>query len=197
MKYEYREFRGEQWLWPKEDYHCWVHLTTHFPDIPEQILAKIGGADVVVQAGGNCGLYTAQYASMVNEVITFEPDAINYHCLKENLKDYDNVTIYHEALGNVERNIAMRTDRINTGASRVSKSIRGTIPQVPLDKYDIDPDLIHLDIEGMEKSALKGALRILEESHPAVAVEYNRGGSLLEELGYRRVANFGHDWLYQ
>lgn len=195
--YEYRNFRGQDWLWPKKDYHCWKHLTEYFPDIPEQILNKIGGADTVVQAGGNCGLYTAQYASLVSEVITFEPDPVNYHCLRKNLEDYDNVTMYPHALGDVERNIAMRTDRINTGASSVSKSLKGNIKQVPLDNYDIDPDLIHLDIEGMEKSALKGALRILEESHPAVAVERGVGRDLLEDLGYVKVANFGLDWLYQ
>ena len=197
MTYEYRNFRGQDWLWPEKDYHCWKHLTETHPDIPEQILDKIGGADVVVQAGGNCGLYTAQYASLVNEVITFEPLPSIFRCLEENMKDYDNVTMYPHALGDVEKLIGMRKRFSNIGASRVSKSLKGNIKQVPLDNYDIDPDLIHLDIEGMEKSALKGALRILEESRPAVAVERDIGGDLLEELGYRKVANFGMDWLYQ
>jgi FkbM family methyltransferase len=196
VTYEYRNFRGKDWLWPKSDYHCWKHLTEYFPDIPEQILFTIDGANTVVQAGGNCGLYTAQYADMVDKVITFEPEPTNYHCLKENLKEYNNVTIYPHALGNVEKLIGMRKRFTNMGASFVSKSLKGNIKQVPLDNFDIQPDLIHLDIEGMEKSALRGAMKILKKYHPAVVIERNVGANLLVELGYEPQGKFGLDYLH-
>ena len=67
---------------------------------------------------------------------------------------------------------------------------------MPLDNYDIQPDLIHLDIEGMEKSALRGAMRILKKYHPAVAIERNTGANLLDELGYQPLMQFGLDWLH-
>ena len=171
-------------------------MTKQHPDIPIQILVMIGGADTVVQAGGNCGLYTAQYASHVNEVLTFEPDLVNYHCLKENLKEYNNVTMHPFALGSKEAVVGIKIDRVNTGASSVSEQLDGKIKQVPLDNYDIDPDLIHLDIEGMEKNALEGMTRILKKYRPAVVVERNNGGDLLLELGYKKIANIGLDWLY-
>lgn len=197
--YEGRYFRGETWIWPSKDYHCWKHLTKYHPDIPKQILSEIGGASVVVQAGGNCGLYTAQYASLVDEVITFEPDPVNYFCLENNLLNYDNVTMFESALGAEESEVLIMCDRKNTGASKITNRKHGNnykVKQVRLDDFNVAPDLVHLDVEGWEHYALEGMIETLKEHHPAVAVENNNGGDFLKDLGYLQVAQFGMDWLY-
>ena len=68
---EVRIYNDREWLWPSADYHCWKHLTEQHPSVPDDILEIVGKVHTVVQAGGNCGLYTAAYAKHVNHVITF------------------------------------------------------------------------------------------------------------------------------
>jgi len=190
---EVRIFEEREWLWPKEDYHCWKHLTEYHPTIPEDILKTIGKVFTVVQAGGNCGLYTAQYAKHVQHVITFEPEPNNFLCLKNNITE-TNVTMYEAALGDKECYVGVKVDPINSGATRVIN--KGSIKQVRLDDYEIEPDLIHLDIEGHEPHALKGMLDTLKKCHPVVALERGNGENILFDLGYSKWKQFGLDWLY-
>jgi FkbM family methyltransferase len=190
---EIRVFEGREWLWPTADYHCWKHLTIDHPTIPEDILNEIGRVFTVVQAGGNCGLYTAQYAKYAQHVITFEPEPNNYLCLENNITE-DNVSMFEAALGERERTIGLKVDPINSGATRVIND--GDIKQVRLDDYGLEPDLIHLDIEGHEPHALNGMLDTLKKCHPAVALERGNGEEILFKLGYSRVKQFGLDWLY-
>ena len=194
-----RQFRERQWLWPVEDYHCWKHLTELHPDIPRDIIAEIGGASLIVQAGGNCGLYVAQYAYFCDEIHTFEPDGNNYKCLSQNVHE-KNVIMYNKALGEATRQVALRTDRVNNGPSR---AITGSgVDMIMLDSLQLKPDLIHLDIEGHEKWALKGARETIDKYSPAVVLEctddinIGSGESILFELDYTKRKQFGLDWLY-
>ena len=194
MNYETRFWRNKDWLWTADDHHAWNHLTMQHPDIPKQILEEIKDVNMVVQAGGHCGLYTWQYCSAVDEVVTFEPDIWNLKCLKENLKEYNNVSIYPYALGNEDRKCGIIRDRVNSGATRVKR--RGDLMQVTLDRFHLEPDLIHLDIEGMERSALKGMLGTIKISKPAIVLERANGEDILTDMGYKRHKQFGLDWLY-
>lgn len=190
---EIRLYNDREWLWPSEDYHCWKHLTEYHPSIPDDILEVVGRVFTVVQAGGNCGLYTAEYAKHAKHVITFEPEPNNFYCLQQNITEV-NVTMYEAALGDRECFVGVKVDPINSGATRVIND--GNIKQVRLDDYGLEPDLIHLDIEGHEPHALRGMLDTLNRCHPAVALERGNGEEILFKLGYRRVKQFGLDWLY-
>ena len=180
---EIRLYNDREWLWPSADYHCWKHLTEQHPTVPDDILKLVGEVDTVVQAGGNCGLYTAVYAKHAKHVITFEPEPNNFHCLKENVKE-KNVTMYEVALGDRSCNVGLKTDPINSGAASIIND--GNIPQVKLDDYNLEPDLIHLDIEGHEQYALLGMLETIERCHPAVALEHGNGEAMLFNLGYKK-----------
>lgn len=194
MNYETRFWRNKDWLWTADDDHAWRHLTQQHPDIPQQILEEVDGVNMVVQAGGHCGLYTWQYCSAVDEVVTFEPDSWNLKCLKENLKEYNNVSIYPYALGNEDRKCGIKRDRVNSGATRVKR--RGELLQVTLDRFHLEPDLIHLDIEGMERSALKGMLGTINTFKPAIVLERANGEDILLDMGYKKHKEIGIDWLY-
>ena len=190
---EVRMYNDREWLWPSADYHCWKHLTEQHPSVPDDILEIVGKVHTVVQAGGNCGLYTAAYAKHVNHVITFEPEPNNFKCLKENIKE-DNVTMYEVALGDRSCNVGLKIDPINSGATRIINE--GTIPQVKLDDYNLQPDLIHLDIEGHEEYALLGMIHTLKAYHPTVVLENGNGEKVLFDLGYKKHKKIGLDWLY-
>jgi FkbM family methyltransferase len=58
---------------------------------------------------------------------------------------------------------------------------------VPLDSFDLAPDLIKLDVEGFEQQALKGLDRTLNSHYPVLLIEINnpeRWLPYLEKLGY-------------
>ena len=82
---------------------------------------------------------------------------------------------------NSDRKCGIMRDRVNSGATRVKR--RGELLQVTLDRFHLEPDLIHLDIEGMERSALKGMLGTINTFKPAIVLERANGEDILLDMG--------------
>jgi FkbM family methyltransferase len=209
------EFRSSRrhagtWLWPKEDIWAWKWLNKigHW-DLPIQINNFCRSKKLVIQAGGNAGLYPKQYSKIFETVITFEPDYRNFICLTENVKEL-NVVKYQAALGDEESYIELETnprwDETNTGALKV-KGI-GNIKQVTIDSFNLEPSLIHLDIEGFEGFALLGAEKTIKQYKPLIVLETNGSGdeygwpqekidNLLFSWGYKIEIKWEHDTVYK
>ena len=73
----------EGWWWPKHDVACWRYLSRR-QDVPKNVSAYSEQKRVVVQAGGNAGMYVKMYEDIFDTVYTFEPDPINFYCLTKN-----------------------------------------------------------------------------------------------------------------
>ena len=139
----------------------------------------LGGQGLAVDVGANKGSYLYWLARWAPHVIAFEPqpllhDYLQRACRKAGLK---NVTI--ERLG-----VADATgDRLfyvpSEGSPEASLVERNgaaavTIHVVSLDEYfpvGTAVDLIKIDIEGAELSALKGARRVIRDSRPVIIIE--------------------------
>lgn len=201
-------------IWfPDEDqaFHTF-HLKERDRDVPF-FLSMVKGRDCVIQAGGAMGLYPLALADHFQEILTFEPDPGNWHCLQANLEARDSlrrVRAYQLALG--ERRGCGAIDKPvpeNMGANRVVPG-EGPVTIYNLDRFMmIGPvDAIWLDIEGMELAALKGAERTIREHSPLIVTEETGNGSrygvgetdiedYLETLGYEREAGIGRDRYYR
>lgn len=209
---EYRESKRHpgKWLWPVEDIWAWKWLNKigHF-DLPIQISKFLPSTDLVIQAGGNCGLYPKQYSKFFNKVVTLEPDSRNFFCLCENVKE-DNVIKYQKALGDKHGFVTLDTNprwnETNTGALKISGE--GTIEQITIDSLQLAPSLIHLDIEGFEGPALVGAEGTIRKHKPLIVLETNGSGdeygwpqgkidNLLFSWGYRIEIKWEHDTVYK
>lgn len=209
---EFRSSRrhGGEWLWPKEDIWAWKWLNKlgHW-DLPRQISELCIKRDLVIQAGGNAGLYPKQYSKLFNQVVTCEPNEKNFLCLSHNVPD-DNVTKYQCALGDKPSNISLAANTIwnytNMGALKVNAE--GDIPQITIDSLNLSPDLIHLDIEGFEGFALLGAENTIKKSKPLIVLETNGSGDeygwpqekidqVLFDWGYRIEVKWEHDTVYR
>ena len=62
-----------------------------------------------------------------------------------------------------------------------------SVSVMPLDSFELAPDLIKLDVEGFEQQALKGLENTLSSHYPALLIEINnpeRWLPFLEKLGY-------------
>lgn len=152
--------------------------------------------DVVIQAGGNQGLYPRLFSQYFKTVYTFEPDSYNFHCLVNNCQQ-DNIVKIQAALGPESKLISISGDPGMTNSGTISViQDKGIIPQVTIDSFNFDTvDLIQLDLEGYEAEALKGAIKTIEKFRPIVACERNDGNILIDR-GYNHVMSVGADQIY-
>ena len=74
--------------------------------------------------------------------------------------------------------------KIDGKGSFISKKIN----QLTLDdfckRFNLRPDLIKVDIEGMEYNVLKGGLKIIKECKPLIYLSYHR--RYLEKIGIKK-----------
>lgn len=168
------------------------NIATSLQHVPENRRA------LVVQAGGNLGLFPIEYSKIFETVITFEPDPINFHCLAHNATE-PNIVKIQAALGNDNKFISMDVPSpTHVGQNKVSKEQRGNIPTLKLDDFGLPAlDLLQLDLEGYEYFALEGARKTIEKYKPTIVVEFANHwthygvpsdaiDNLLRDLGYVR-----------
>lgn len=196
----------EGWAWPKKDLKCWNWLQRE-RDLPARISNLCKNKRVIVQAGGNCGFYPKLYAELFDSVYTFEPDPVNFYCLTLNVGENLNVFKQQACLGD-ERKLINLTDSLkNIGAYCIDdKNFEpGKIPTFMLDDLALEVcDLIHLDIEGWEFPALRGAIETIKRCRPVIVLEWMDHGARfgwpqsdiekwIMDLGYSEGPTIMHD----
>jgi len=167
----------------------WISCKEHF-------MSQVKDFDTVIQAGGNCGMYARFYANYFRNVITFEPDPLNFYCLDRNCVG-PQYTKYQGGLGNTTENLSLqRVSMRNVGMHKI-KNLPGDIRMYRLDDMNIERcDLLHLDIEGYEEYALRGATQMIERLRPVIITERSSGEKYLFELGYRLYRKMPWDTVY-
>ena len=184
------------WLWPKEKY---IYLNSdgesetdgglwHGPKLDFEIchqflvLNACKHFDVVVQAGGGCGMYPRLLAQRFKYIYTFEPNYLNFFCLTNNCP-MSNIFKMQAALGNENKMVGMCFRDSNYGESVIvdenmienkmlKGELQGTIPMLRIDQLGLwKCDLIWLDIERYEIYALRGAVETIKKFRPTVVVE--------------------------
>lgn len=157
------------YVWPKTDVNCWNYMQSH-KDLPELISSYVSDKGVIVQAGGNAGYYVKQYSKIFKYVYTFEPEPVNFYCLTQNANS-SNVFKYQACLGDKRGLVNLLIKEKNRGKNYVNGI--GKIPTLLIDDLGLDQcNLIHLDVEGYELFALKGAVQTIKQCKPVIALEY-------------------------
>ncbi len=164
--------------------------------------------NVMIQAGGNCGLTLIPFMDKFDRIYTFEPDPLNFYCLVNNLSK-KNVYKVQGCLGEDNRMVDMVNPCSNNdvGGYHVGSSV-GTIPKFKIDDLQLEKcDLIMLDIEGYEYNALLGGVQTIAKYRPVVCVEccswLSRFGAstqhidtLLARFGYKYMESYFQDRIY-
>ncbi len=155
-------------LWPEEDDATRAQLHLTISDI-EVVYQHCRDFRVVVQAGGNCGLWPEKLGKRFETVYTFEPDPVNFRCLCANAPA-ENIYKFNAALGDKHGGVDLVRDPKRVGAHYVQGA--GPIPTMLVDDLKLDVcDLVYLDIEGDELPALRGAAEMIARCRPTVVVE--------------------------
>lgn len=194
----------EGWVWPKDDVRCWRCFQRSF-NLPQTILKYIDHKKACVQAGGNTGVYVKQFADVFETVYTFEPESLNFYCLTENLKEYNNVVKHNAFVGQKNKQPAsiVRFDTKkdpNTGKFKIGEET-GTIPVMSIDDLDLQScELIQLDVEGHEYDALIGAVETIKKFKPVVCLEWFENQQKLSELltafDYKEILDLRSDRIF-
>jgi FkbM family methyltransferase len=207
LEFRKSEKWGGEWLWPVEDFWGWKNLNKKpNRELPDKILSFVTEKSLLIQAGGNCGLYPKYYAKHFKKILTFEPDYRNFSCLTYNVPE-KNVYKFQCCLGEDNKPVSLTEHEIFHGLASLYVSGSGDIPQITIDSLNVNPTLIHLDIEGFEGFALLGAKETINRSKPIIALETNGLGDnvgwskekindLLFSWNYKILLDIGHDTIY-
>jgi FkbM family methyltransferase len=191
----------DEFIWPVSDFNAFHWPLQDWINDKEWFMRYVKKRDVVVQAGGCCGMYPRFYANYFATVYTFEPNEVNYNCLVKNTIDVHNVIHRNCALGKEERMVGMDAptqpgEENNRGMFTVNETLRDT-KMIALDSLDLDScDLIHFDLEGYEESALIGASKTIERHNPVVIVERDSGSEYLLSIGYKMMKKTSMDSIF-
>jgi len=147
----------------------------------------------VVDLGANIGYYTIMFSKIVGSkghVLAVEASPYNYHALLNNItqNNCENVTALNNAVTDCSKEIKLLISNKNYGESRIRSTVSTynsnkfteeiTVQGLTLDeiisRYSLKPDLIKIDIEGAEYSALQGMKNTLSKSDEVIIIsEFN------------------------
>lgn len=144
--------------------------------------------DTFMDVGGNIGLFSLNASKIVGnagKVYAFEAFKPNYEKFSKHLtiNDFKNVTLEHlavsEDIGFIEILYNESYGNVGMASSYLEDfTAKEKVPSISLDGYVKDKEipkinLIKIDIEGGEFSALKGMSEILTHQQPKIIIEIN------------------------
>ena len=180
------------------DDHIQKHLLLGTPyewSMLRHMASRVSG--LVVDAGANIGNHALYLAARGVPVVAFEPDATlaRYIRISADLNGFEHLEVFEKALGS-ERTTArlVAPDEGNVGMNSL-KVGTGTIPVFPLDDFQLAPQAIKIDVEGMELKVLHGARETIALHRPLLYVEAHKGAykalaGWMADHGYERRARF-------
>jgi FkbM family methyltransferase len=143
----------------------------------------------IFDVGGFLGLMTLFFASRAKRVVTYEPLPESRRRITANLglNGFSNVTLRDVALSSEPGELTLTFDDLMSGGAsgdpEISRELANSAPHprlvtVPVTTIDLEiaagqpiPDLIKVDVEGMEYKVLRGMLELMATSKPWVYFE--------------------------
>lgn len=162
---------GRSWKWPDSDQMCRAVVFDWAKDINVAI-KHCRQRRTAIQAGGNMGVWPWLLAQQFDMVVTAEPEPECFQCLTENVSDARVIKI-EAAFGEVGGSCNIEFDRHGKKNMGAQYMVAGdNCKVITIDSLGVDDcDLIYLDIEGAEMSALRGAVNTIALCKPVIVVE--------------------------
>lgn len=187
------------WKRIKGDHAFALVLDGWFDYFKSEYMKYVKNTDVVIQAGGFCGIHPRLFSDIFNIVYTFEPDPLNFFCLTLNCQK-DNIVKTQGALGKTHEMISVvRTCDTNKGMNVVLATDDAAIPTHVIDDFNLRScDLIQLDVEGYEYNILQGAENTIKKFKPVITVEDTNQNieKYLSQYGYEKKVTIHRDSVF-
>lgn len=197
------ELKSDGHYWPKFDTTMIQYLSENDRlNEPFKVSQYCKNKRLCLQAGGNVGIYPMLFSKIFDNVITFEPEPLNFECMNLNIQNYNikNITSYQALLGNENRKVALQICSNNCGAHNVGKEIEeGNISMLKIDDLNLQNlDLIVLDVEGFEIEVLKGGINTIKKYWPVICAEigWSNCTGLLQNLGYSKISTIDGNGIF-
>ncbi|WP_082688845.1 FkbM family methyltransferase [Ruegeria marisrubri] len=155
-------------------------------DLIRDILKRIIPNSVIFDVGANIGNHTLALAAHGANVTAFEPDARLVSYLREsiNINSFSgDVSIVNAAVGASKGKGHLEGGSLeNIGMQHFSEDSQGSINLVTLDDFRPKKrvSVLKIDVEGMERQVLDGAIRLLHSDKPFVYAEASSPSNLDE-----------------
>lgn len=161
-------------------------------DIYKKLLPKDA---IVYDIGAHIGTMSKYLIECgAKHVYAFEPSLYNVPELKQNTKEYSNITIFNVGLHNEEKNCLTKFKDCRTdGELDREQNIEYVILENFIKKNKLElPNFIKLDIEGMESIVLTTFDFLFKESRPIIYLEIHAAH---KQNTYQNYANNPH-WVW-
>jgi FkbM family methyltransferase len=187
----------------------------------EQFLESLSlDGETVFDVGGYEGIFTLFFARRVGptgRVVTFEPNPRNFQKITENvaLNGFGNVQVQQMAVGSAPgyATLVFPSDETARGSieSTIAEQIRheadvmSVVVEIDtLDRQIVaglpEPDLVKLDVEGLERDVLEGMAGVIQRRHPRLYIEIHGADMQLKLANVTSVIEFlwrfGYDVLH-
>lgn len=138
-----------------------------------------------IDLGANVGIFTQVLAECSKHVYALEPEPENFRQLQENMKNFDNVSLYNMAASNMTGTEILHKSLINNGMHRLYQSLlcfggqKIQVRTIRIDDLIIEQekvekiDLIKMDVEGFEYFVIVGMFNLIERDKPIIISEFH------------------------
>ena len=209
----------KNWYFPENEKHFLIYLQ-HFDSAEYQLEVRqksfkyLDNTRTAIDIGANVGLWSRDLCKTFNQVKLFEPYPLNVDCLRKNLEDFDNFSIFEIALSNEKGLGELFIEDENglgscTLVSSKPKATKVDVQKRLLDGFDFENiDYIKMDVQFHELEVIQGGINTLKKHSPVLCVEACRRTpeeksyvkkihSLLKSLDYKIVGKFGKELFYK
>lgn len=162
-------------------FHAIYHEIYNLRDYEHLDFVKINNGDIVVELGGNIGIFTRfAHQCGASKIITFEPDRRYFNLLRKNA--HPSTILFNAAISD-KIGTLMLTESSHLGGSTLLEKLNHNYVQYDVNTYTLDYlfssnlidriDFLKIDIEGSEISALSGISDENLQKVNKIAIEYH------------------------
>ncbi len=177
------------------DFNIFLNPYFHEFDITQLVFKFLSEGDVFLDVGAHGGLYTiisGKAVGIKGKVLSFEPNPINLHFLRRNIKlnGLSNIIVIPKAIGSKQGKVTLfyspsETALTSAGGNR-EKNFEVDVITIDEIANKLDSvSVMKIDTEGYDYQVLRGALNTLNKTS-CVIVEQNISSirDLLEAYGF-------------
>ena len=201
------------YLFPSSDTHFerWIldgEYQQKQRDTLFQYMEKRRKIEYIVDAGAHVGLWSRPMIQRQDTkyIWAFEPNNLVRECYVQNMKGFDNYTIYPFALGSHQTTGFLNVENDNSGNTNIDPDKPGNIEIRSIDSMNFNNvDYIKVDAEGYEYQILSGCLETLGKHKPFIHLEmkskrmrntFDEFNQLFKKIGYKEVTRVSAEVLY-